>query len=139
MDSFGYAALDVGAHLTPYDFERREPGPGDVVLDVLYCGICHSDLHYVNNDWGYSRYPLVPGHEIVGRVRAVGSTVTKFRIDELAAIGCLIDSCRNCPACRAGEEQACVEGPSPGCLAGLELGGLANDPDGVSRRRRSFP
>jgi uncharacterized zinc-type alcohol dehydrogenase-like protein len=121
MKSFGYAALDGGAELTPYHFERREPGPGDVVLDILYCGICHSDLHFINNDWGYSQFPLVPGHEIVGRVRSVGSDVTKFGVGDLAAIGCLIDSCRACPACRAGEEQACVEGPTP-TYGGVERG-----------------
>jgi uncharacterized zinc-type alcohol dehydrogenase-like protein len=121
MDSFGYAALDAGARLTPFEFERREPGPGDVALDVLYCGMCHSDLHFVNNDWGFSRYPLVPGHEIVGRVRAIGSAVTKFRVGDLAAVGCLIDSCRTCPACRAGEEQACAEGATP-TYGGVERG-----------------
>ena len=121
MDSFGYAALAEGAELTPYEFERREPGPGDVALDLLYCGICHSDLHFINNDWGFSRYPLVPGHEIVGQVRSIGSDVTKFAVGDLAAIGCLVDSCRTCLACRAGEEQACVAGPTP-TYGGTERG-----------------
>ena len=121
MDSFGYAALDAGARLTPFEFERREPGPGDVVLDLLYCGMCHSDLHFVNNDWGYSRYPLVPGHEIVGRVRSIGPEVTRFGVGDLAAVGCLVDSCRTCPACTAGEEQACVEGATP-TYGGVERG-----------------
>jgi alcohol dehydrogenase (NADP+) len=121
MDSFGYAALGPAAELTPFEFVRRDPGPGDVVLDLLYCGMCHSDLHFVNNDWGFSSYPLVPGHEIVGRVQAVGAEVTKFSVGDLTAVGCLIDSCRTCPACRAGEEQACVEGPTP-TYGGVERG-----------------
>lgn len=103
----GYAALDVGTALQPFEFERRDPGPSDVVLELTYCGVCHSDLHFVNNDWKISRYPLVPGHEIVGRVVAVGSDTTKLAVGDIAAIGCIVDSCRTCIRCEEGEEQAC--------------------------------
>jgi alcohol dehydrogenase (NADP+) len=107
MKSFGYAALAAGVELTPYHFERREPGPGDVVLDILYCGICHSDIHQARGEWGNSTYPMVPGHEIVGRVSRVGPQVTRFRIGDTAGVGCFVDSCRQCASCREGLEQFC--------------------------------
>src|SRR5688572_16569229 len=121
INTRGYAAAAVRAQLAPFTFQRRDPGPQDVVLDLLYCGICHSDIHYVHNDWGISRYPLVPGHEIVGRVTQVGSEVTKFSRGELAAIGCLIDSCRTCRPCQADEEHLCEQRPTP-TYAGVERG-----------------
>jgi uncharacterized zinc-type alcohol dehydrogenase-like protein len=113
MRSFGYAAMTAGAPLVPYTFERRDPGPSDVVLDLMYCGMCHSDLHFINDDWGISRLPLVPGHEIVGRVRSVGAEVRKFTVGDVAAIGCMVESCRQCSACKRGEEHACSEGFTP--------------------------
>lgn len=121
INSRGYAASAARAELAPFAFQRRDPGPDDVVLDLLYCGICHSDIHYVHNDWGISRYPLVPGHEIVGRVTQVGSRVTKFSCGDLAAIGCLVDSCRTCNSCQAGDEHWCEQHPTP-TYAGVERG-----------------
>lgn len=110
--STGYAAMEQGARLEPFVFERREPGPKDVLLELTHCGICHSDLHAVNNDWKGSRYPLVPGHEVIGQVAAIGSDVTRLAVGDTAAIGCLVDSCRACEPCLAGEEQACEKWPT---------------------------
>jgi uncharacterized zinc-type alcohol dehydrogenase-like protein len=108
----GYAAASKGAPLAPWTFERRAPGPKDVVLDILYCGICHSDIHQVRDEWGGSAFPMVPGHEIAGRVVAVGSAVKAWKVGDLAGVGCFVDSCRACPACREGEEQFCEKGVS---------------------------
>jgi uncharacterized zinc-type alcohol dehydrogenase-like protein len=107
-----YAAQDARSPLAPWSFERRDPGPKDVQLDILYCGVCHSDLHQVRNEWGSSIYPMVPGHEIVGRVTRVGSQVKKFKSGDLAGIGCLVDSCRHCENCERGLEQYCLNGSS---------------------------
>jgi len=96
--------------LAPMSIGRRETGPRDVEFEVLYCGICHSDVHKVNDDWGGTQYPIVPGHEIVGRVVARGSDVTRFRDGDLVGVGCIVDSCRECPECRAGREMFCVKG-----------------------------
>lgn len=106
----GYAAPAAGADLAPWSFERREPGPKDVQMEILYCGVCHSDLHQVRNEWGGAIFPLVPGHEIVGRVTKVGSEVTKFKEGDVAAVGCLVDSCRTCESCQDGLEQYCENG-----------------------------
>ncbi len=106
----GYAALDAKSALVPFAFERRDPGAQDVQIEILYCGICHSDLHQARNDWRNSLYPMVPGHEIVGRVVAVGAEVRKFKAGDLAGVGCMIDSCRHCSACNADLEQYCEEG-----------------------------
>jgi alcohol dehydrogenase (NADP+) len=103
----GYAAFDASSPLKPFQFERRDPGPTDVQMDILYCGVCHSDLHTVRSDWGQSVYPCVPGHEIVGRVTKAGREVRKFKEGDLAGVGCLVDSDRTCPECRAGLEQYC--------------------------------
>lgn len=111
--SHGYAAMTAKGALTPFAFERRAAGPHDVTLDILYCGICHSDLFFVDNDWGMSLYPMVPGHEIVGRVTAVGAHVSKFKVGDLAAIGCIIDSCRACAPCTDAMENMCLEHPTP--------------------------
>ncbi|RMG54252.1 MAG: NAD(P)-dependent alcohol dehydrogenase [Bacteroidetes bacterium] len=92
------------------EIPRRALLPNDVELDILYCGICHSDLHAVKNDWGGTRYPVVPGHEIVGRISRVGAAQTKFQVGDLAAIGCIVDSCRECTHCAAGDEQFCEAG-----------------------------
>lgn len=107
-----YAASAAGSALAPTTIERREPGPHDVVLAILYCGICHSDVHQVRNEWGGARYPMVPGHEIVGRVTAVGSAVTALKVGALAGVGCFVDSCRVCEPCRADLEQFCESGPA---------------------------
>ena len=91
-----YAAYDATTPLRDYDLESSQPGPKDVQIEILYCGVCHSDLHQVRNEWGNSMFPMVPGHEIVGRVTAVGDEVTKFKEGDLAGVGCLVDSCREC-------------------------------------------
>ncbi|BDH45927.1 NADP-dependent alcohol dehydrogenase [Salmonella enterica subsp. enterica serovar Choleraesuis] len=106
----GYAAQSATAPLAPYNFERRDMRPDDVVIDVLYCGVCHSDLHQARNDWGFSQYPLVPGHEVIGVVSSVGSQVTKFKPGDRVGVGCMVDSCRHCAPCEAGLEQYCEQG-----------------------------
>jgi uncharacterized zinc-type alcohol dehydrogenase-like protein len=105
-----YAAQDARSPLTPYAIERREPGPHDVQIDILYCGVCHSDLHTVRNEWKNTVYPSVPGHEIVGKVVAVGNQVSRFKVGETVGVGCMVDSCRTCPSCREGLEQYCEKG-----------------------------
>ena len=107
-----YAATALDAPLAPYTLSRREPGPKDVELEVLYCGICHSDLHQARNEWGASTYPMVPGHEIAGRVTRVGKAVRRFKPGDYAGVGCLVDSCRKCAQCRKGREQFCENGSS---------------------------
>ena len=105
-----YAAHSATEKLVPYTFNRRDPGPHDVVIEILYCGVCHSDLHQARDEWGGSRYPMVPGHEIVGKVTRVGSDVQKFKVGDLAGVGVLIDSCRECKNCKIDLENYCVEG-----------------------------
>lgn len=105
-----YAAHSATTPLEPWTLERRAPKPHDVQMDILFCGVCHSDLHFARNDWGMSVYPVVPGHEIVGRVTAVGDHVKKFKVGDLAGIGCLVDSCRECDNCKEGLEQYCAQG-----------------------------
>jgi len=106
----GYAATDAKGPLTPFAFTRRDPTEEDVAIDILYCGVCHSDVHMVRNEWGMSSYPLVPGHEIVGRVSKTGSGVTRFKPGDLVGVGCMVDSCRTCPSCREGLQQYCETG-----------------------------
>ncbi len=103
----GYAAKGPTAPLEPFDFERRDPGPRDVLIEILYCGICHSDIHQARDEWGGAIFPMVPGHEIVGRVTRVGPEVKRFTVGDLAGVGCFVDSCRTCESCRAGLEQYC--------------------------------
>lgn len=105
-----YAAQSAKDQLKPFEISRREPGPHDVQFDILYCGVCHSDLHQVRNEWRGTTYPIVPGHEIVGRVTKVGAKVSKFKEGDLAAVGCLVDSCRECDCCQLGLEQFCRNG-----------------------------
>ena len=105
--SQGYAAQSPSSGLAPFSFERRDPGPADVVVEIAFCGICHSDIHQVRDEWGGSMYPMVPGHEIVGRVTAVGKDVKKFREGDLAGVGVMVDSCRVCANCQAAEESYC--------------------------------
>ncbi|HZH53002.1 MAG TPA: NAD(P)-dependent alcohol dehydrogenase [Microvirga sp.] len=107
MKAFGYAAKSATSPLNLYQFERREPGPRDVQIEILYCGVCHSDVHTARDEWGGAVYPVVPGHEIVGRVTRVGSDVTKFKEGDLAGVGCMVDSCRRCFSCDEGLEQYC--------------------------------
>ncbi len=107
-----YAAQSATEALAPFPLTRREPLAADVAIEILYCGVCHSDLHQARNEWHNTIYPSVPGHEIVGRVTAVGSNVTKFRPGDLAAVGCMVDSCRACASCRRGLEQYCEQLPT---------------------------
>ena len=108
----GYATPNAQSPLAPFNFTRREPGATEIAVEILYCGVCHSDLHMVRNEWGNSLYPMVPGHEIVGRILAAGSAVTKFKVGGIAAIGVIVDSCRQCAPCARGEEHYCDEGPT---------------------------
>ncbi len=110
LQSKGYAAQSKTSGLAPFKFERRDPAAGDVVVEILYSGICHSDIHQVRDEWGGSIYPMVPGHEIVGRVAKVGSGVTRFKEGDLAGVGVMVDSCRVCDNCKASEEAYCEKG-----------------------------
>jgi uncharacterized zinc-type alcohol dehydrogenase-like protein len=105
-----YAAQSATTPLAPFPIDRRAPGPRDVQIDILYCGVCHSDLHQARDEWGVTVFPIVPGHEIVGRVTAIGSEITRFKVGDVAAVGCLVDSCRHCASCDEDLEQYCVEG-----------------------------
>lgn len=106
----GYAAADAKAPLAPFNFSRRTVGKNDVRIEILYCGVCHSDIHQVRDEWGGAIYPMVPGHEIVGRISHVGEGVKNFTVGDLAGVGCFVDSCRTCSSCRAGNEQYCEQG-----------------------------
>ena len=125
-----YSAATAKSQLSATTIARREPTADDVQIDILYCGVCHSDLHFARNEWHGTVYPAVPGHEIVGRVKAVGSAVTKFKAGDLVGVGCLVDSCRTCPECRAGLEQFCPDsvgtyGGTDKHLGGGTLGGYS--------------
>ncbi|MDF0732105.1 NAD(P)-dependent alcohol dehydrogenase [Pseudomonas entomophila] len=130
--AIGYAAQSSASPLAPMTFQRRSPRPDDVAIEILYCGVCHSDIHQARNEWGFSTYPLMPGHEIVGRVTAVGGQVTRYQVGDLVGVGCMVDSCRHCEACRADLEQYCLEGMTqtygtPDRIDGsITLGGYSN-------------
>ncbi len=134
IKTLGYAANSPTSPLQPFSFDRREPGPSDVQIEIQYCGVCHSDLHTVRNEWENfmaTTYPAVPGHEIVGRVTKVGAEVRKFKEGDLAAVGCMVDSCRECESCKAGLENYCEVGatftynsPDPH-LGGVTYGGYS--------------
>lgn len=113
MKTVGYAAHSSDAHMAPYHFERRALRANDVAIEILYSGICHSDLHTVNGDWGPQPYPLVPGHEIVGRVLEVGPEVKSYKVGDHVGVGCMVDSCQACDQCDHGEEQYCRNGMTP--------------------------
>jgi uncharacterized zinc-type alcohol dehydrogenase-like protein len=110
LECVGYGATAASTPVAPFSFNRRDPGPDDVVIKIAYCGVCHSDLHQVRNEWRNTTYPCVPGHEIVGHIVAVGSNVTKFHEGEPAAVGCMVGSCRSCAACKEGLENYCEVG-----------------------------
>ncbi len=111
IPAIGYAARHSYSSLKPYTFERDPAGPGQVEIDILFCGVCHSDIHQAKNEWSNTVYPCVPGHEMTGRVRAVGPGVTRHKVGDLVGVGCMIDSCMSCEPCRSGEENYC-EGPN---------------------------
>ena len=111
IKALGYAAKHSFSRLKPLAFERAEAGPDEVQIDVLYCGVCHSDIHQVENDWGNTVYPCMPGHEIIGRITEVGAAVTRHKVGDLVGVGCMVDSCRACASCHEHEEQYC-EGPN---------------------------
>ena len=130
--SRGYAAQQAKAALAPFAFERRTPGPTDIQIEIAYCGVCHSDLHQVRDEWGGAIFPMVPGHEIVGTVTGVGSRITKFKVGDLAGVGCLVNSCGTCANCADGEEQYCTTGAtftynSRGTDGAPTYGGYANN------------
>jgi uncharacterized zinc-type alcohol dehydrogenase-like protein len=105
--AIGYAAQSATTPLGPFHFERRDPGPKDVQIEILYCGVCHSDLHLARNEWGFTTYPIVPGHEIIGRVTKVGKDVKKLKAGDMAGVGCMVDSCHHCAECKEDLEQYC--------------------------------
>lgn len=127
-----YAALNNKSPLVSHTIERRMPKPHDVQIQILFCGVCHSDLHTARNDWGMTVYPVVPGHEIVGKVTAVGDHVKKFKVGDLAGIGCLVDSCRECDNCKDGLEQYCFNG-MVGTYGGQEKDGSGSTHGGYSK------
>ena len=128
-----FASYSADAPFAPFSFERREPGAKDVAIDILFCGVCHSDLHTARGEWGPTPRPCVPGHEIVGRVRAVGNEVSKFAVGDLAGVGCMVGSCGHCPSCRDSEEQYCettgfvgTYGAPDAVSGGYTLGGYSD-------------
>jgi len=131
MNARGLVALSKNAALTPYTFTRRDLLPNDVAIDIKYAGICHSDIHQVKEEWGGSRFPMVPGHEIAGVVSAIGSSVSKFAIGDLIGVGVFIDSCRECASCKKGLEQYCENGMTP-TYNGLERDGVTPTMGGYS-------
>ncbi len=133
LPSRAYAAESATSPLAPFAFERRDPGPADVQIDILFCGVCHSDLHTARGEWPGTRYPCVPGHEIVGRVAATGGRVSRFKVGDLVGVGCLVDSCRTCASCAEGLEQYCENGFT-GTYNGPEQGTGANTYGGYSNR-----
>jgi len=110
MPTQAYAALAQSQTPEPWQYEPRELRPDDVDIEILYCGVCHTDIHFVDNDWGWTQYPVVPGHEIIGRVTAVGGEVNNYKPGDMVGVGCMVDSCRSCTNCEAGLEQYCAEG-----------------------------
>jgi len=131
--SKGYGTHKATDPLAPISFSRREPLPSDIAIEILYCGVCHTDLHMARNEWGMSLFPMVPGHEIVGRVTQTGSAVKKFKVGDIAAIGCIVDSCRTCQSCNDGLEQYCENGmtltySAPDRIDGsITMGGYSNN------------
>ncbi|GLR68744.1 zinc-binding dehydrogenase [Acidocella aquatica] len=115
----GFAAASATTPLAPFTFNRRDVGADDVQIEILYCGVCHSDLHFARNEWHYTVYPAVPGHEIVGRVTSVGAGVSKYKVGDHVGVGCLVDSCGTCPSCAEGLEQYCDTG-AVGTYGGTE-------------------
>ncbi|SDD75858.1 NAD(P)-dependent alcohol dehydrogenase [Aquimonas voraii] len=131
--TLSYAAPSAKAPLAPFKLDRREVGPTDVLIEIAYCGVCHSDLHQAREDWGPALFPMVPGHEIVGHVSAVGAKVEKYKVGDRVGVGCMVDSCRTCEQCSAGEEQFCDRGASM-TYNGFEQDGKTMTFGGYSQR-----
>jgi alcohol dehydrogenase (NADP+) len=131
--TLAYAAPAAKAMLAPWSFERREPKDHDVVIEIKYCGICHTDVHQARDEWGGGTFPMVPGHEIAGIVTAVGGRVTKYKMGDHVGVGCMVDSCRECENCREGLEQYCLNGPTY-TYNSLERDGKTNTYGGYSNR-----
>jgi len=110
LETPAFAAMSPKSKLAPFSIQRREPGPHDVLIDILYCGVCHSDIHQARDEWGGAIFPMVPGHEIIGKVVVTGSDVKKWKVGDIVGVGCFVDSDRTCEACKAGEEQYCEGG-----------------------------
>lgn len=135
IKSKGYAAKDVSGKLSLWEFERRPVGDNDILIDIKFASICHSDIHQMKGDWGPQQYPQVPGHEIAGIVVAVGKNVTKFKVGDRAGVGCMVDSCMQCESCKHGEEQFCDNGktlftygnPDKTAPSGITQGGYSNN------------
>jgi len=128
-----YAAYDSKSPLAPYTFDRRDPRPGDVQIEILYCGVCHSDLHQARGEWGSNLFPMVPGHEIIGRVTHTGTGVSKFKPGDLVGVGVFVDSCRQCKNCQSGWENYCVEGMT-GTYNAMERDGITVSQGGYSNQ-----
>lgn len=131
LQTVGYAAQAPTASLAPFSFERRSLKEKDVLIDILYCGVCHSDIHQVRDEWGGSSFPMVPGHEIIGRVRETGNQVTHFKAGDMVGVGCMVDSCRVCDPCKQGLEQFCKKGMT-GTYNSLEQDGVTPTYGGYS-------
>jgi uncharacterized zinc-type alcohol dehydrogenase-like protein len=122
LDTNAYAAKAASAPLAPFKISRREPGPHDVLIDIKFCGVCHSDIHQARDEWGGSTFPMVPGHEIVGLVKSIGNKVKTYKVGDKVGVGCFVDSCRECSSCREGLEQYCEVGMN-GTYNGTEKDG----------------
>src|SRR2546426_412573 len=131
IEVHGYAAQQAKAQLALYSFQRREPGDYDVVIDIKYCGICHTDIHQVGDEWGGSTFPMVPGHEITGIVLQIGPKVTRYKVGDQVGVGCFVDSCRKCGPCSKSLEQYCVEGMTT-TYNGIERDGKTKTQGGYS-------
>lgn len=133
IDASGFAAHAAHTPLEPFAFQRRPLRDDDLLIDIHHCGVCHSDLHQLNNDWGAARYPMVAGHEIVGRVTAVGNKVSRFKVGDAVGVGCMVDSCRQCTSCQEGHEQFCEAGvvmtynSDEPYIDGVTYGGYSNN------------
>ncbi len=130
----GYTVHHSTDQLAPWNFERRDVGANDIHIEILYCGVCHSDIHQVRSEWGPSRYPMVPGHEIVGRIIKIGSGVKKFSVGELAGVGCMVNSCQECSNCKHGYQQYCEKGKTVWTYNSLELDGKTPTYGGYSNQ-----
>ena len=123
----GFAAQSANSKLKEYEFERRSPLDNDVSIEIYYCGVCHSDIHTVRNEWKNSHYPIIPGHEIVGKITALGKNVNEFKVGDNVGVGCLVDSCQKCSSCKDGYEQYCNEGFTPTYNGKDEIGGTSHE------------